>query len=253
MLGVPPHTCQLSGLIIVPSPSYVTGPVATIPPSSWVDTVNTRLLSPILTTQHLLPLLTLRNNNSTIVFVYPSISSSLSAPFAGPEVAVTRALSGFATSLRREVRLLQQGNVNVVELKLGNVDFGTQHRGGQNAIVGTEVLAWSEQQRALYGPQYLSSIEQRPVATAGPSKVRGSPAKSLHYAVLDALEPPSRDIFGRKTPKQPVIYVGRGARSYNLIGRWIPGGLVGWMLGLQSGPHGSFASSSSSETGWEKV
>ena len=151
------------------------------------------------------------------------------------------------------MRLLQQGNVNVVELKLGNVDFGTHHRGAQNQIVGTEVLAWSEQQRALYGPQYLSSIEGRPVATAGPSKVRGSPARSLHYAVLDALEPPSRNIFGKKTTKQPVFYVGRGARSYNLIGRWIPGGLVGWMLGLQSGHHPGFSSSSSSETGWEKV
>lgn len=136
---------------------------------------------------------------------------------------------------------------------MGNVDFGSQSRGGQNQIVGTEVLAWSEQQRALYGPQYLSSIEQRPVATAGPSKVRGSPAKSLHYAVLDALEPPSKNIFGRKTAKKPVIYVGRGARSYNVIGQWVPGGLVGWMLGLQSGHNLTFGSSSSSETGWEKV
>lgn len=253
VLGVPPHTCQLSGLILVPSPNYVTGPVATIPPSSWADTVNARLLSAILITQHFLPLLTLRNNNSTIVFVYPSISSSLSAPFAGPEVSTTRALSGFATSLRREMRLLQQGNVSVVELKMGNIDFGSHSRSTQNQIVGTEVLAWSEQQRALYGPQYLSSIEQRPVATAGPSKVRGSPAKSLHYAVLDALEPPSKNIFGKKTAKKPVIHVGRGARSYSLIGQWVPGGLVGWILGLQSGPSLSFASSSSSETGWEKV
>lgn len=166
---------------------------------------------------------------------------------------MARALSGFATSLRTEMGLLQQGNISVVELKLGNIDFGSQGRGVQNQVVGTEVLAWSEQQRALYGPQYLASIEQRPVASAGPSRVRGSPAKSLHYAMLDALEPPSRDIFGRKTPKNPVIYVGRGARSYSLIGAWIPGGLVGWMLGLQSGQGLSLDSASSSEIGWEKV
>lgn len=187
------------------------------------------------------------------MFVYPSISSSLSSPYAGPEVSTARALSGFATSLRREMGLLQHGNINVVELKLGNIDFGLQHRGGQNQIVGTEVLAWSEQQRALYGPQYLTSIEQRPMASAGPSRVRGSPAKALHYAVLDGLEPPSRNIFGRKTTKKPVIYVGRGARSYSLIGTWVPGGLVGWMLGLQGGPSLPFDSPSSSETGWEKV
>ena len=145
---------------------------------------------------------------------------------------------------------LPHGNINVVELKLGNIDLGPQYRHGQTQVVGTEVLAWNEQQRALYGPQYLSSIEQRPVATAGPSRVRGSPAKSLHYAVLDALEPPTRNMFGRRRAKTAVQYVGRGARTYSVIGEWVPGGLVGWMLGLR-GP--SVDSASSSETGWEKV
>ncbi|KAE8150305.1 hypothetical protein BDV25DRAFT_113117 [Aspergillus avenaceus] len=255
MPGVPPHTCQLSGLILVPSPHYVAGPVATIPASSWADTVNTRLLSPILTTQLFLPLLTARNTNSTIIFTYPSISSSLSAPFTSPEVTTTRALSGFATSLRRELRLLQQRNIDVVELKLGNIDLGPQYRNGQGHITGTEVLAWSTQQRSLYGSQYLSSIEQRPVASAGPGIVRGSPARTLHYAILDALEPASKDIFGRKKPKTRVLYAGRGAWSYSLIGEWAPSGLVGWMLGLRSGPVTSTDSPSGSsiETSWEKV
>ncbi|THC91050.1 hypothetical protein EYZ11_009490 [Aspergillus tanneri] len=253
--GVPPHTCQLSGLVLVPSPNYVSGPVATIPPSAWADSINTRLLSPILTTQLLLPLLTLRNTNSTIVFIYPSISSSLSSPFTGPEVTVTRAMSGFATSLRRELCFLRYNNIDVVELKLGNVDLGLQYRSPQGHITGTEVLSWSAQQRSLYGSQYLSSIEQRPVASAGPSKIRGSPARTLHYAVLDALEPPSKDFLGRRTAKTPVLYVGRGARTYNIIGEWVPASLVGWMLGLRSGQAASVesASGSSSETGWERV
>jgi NAD(P)-dependent dehydrogenase (short-subunit alcohol dehydrogenase family) len=255
MPGVPPHTCQLSAIILVPSPNYATGPVATIPPSAWADTINTRLLSPILTTQIFLPLLTLRNTNSTILVLYPSISSSLSAPFAGPEVTTARALSGFATSLRTELRLLQHKNIDVVELKLGNIDLGPQFRGAQSHVTGTEVLAWSAQQRSLYGPQYLSSIEQRPVASAGPSTVRGSPARALHWAVMDALEPASKDIFGRKVAKKRVIYAGRGARSYSIIGEWVPAGLVGWMMGLRGGhPTASdSASNSSSETGWEKV
>ena len=134
---------------MVPSPNYSAGPVATIAPSSWADTVNTRLLSPILTVQAFLPLLTLRSNNSTVVFANPSISSSLSAPFAGPEVATTRAISGFAASLRQELRLLEQGNVDVVELQLGNIDLGPTYRNGQNQIAGTEVLAWSTQQLSL--------------------------------------------------------------------------------------------------------
>ncbi|KAJ5115243.1 hypothetical protein NUU61_001002 [Penicillium alfredii] len=251
--GVPPHTCQLSGLVILPSPNYAAGPVATIPPSSWADTVNTRLLSPILIAQLFLPLLTLRSTSSSIVFTYPSISSSLSAPFAGPEVATTRAISGFATSLRQELRLLQNGNVDVVELRLGNIDLGPAYRNAQNQIAGTEVLAWSAQQRALYGSQYLSSIEQRPVASAGPSIVRGSPVRSLHYAVLDALEPAPRDLFGRKTPKKPVMYVGRGAWSYSVIGAWVPSGLVGLIMGYRSGGMMESPSGSSSETSWERV
>ncbi|PWY86853.1 DUF1776-domain-containing protein [Aspergillus heteromorphus CBS 117.55] len=257
MPGIPPHTCQLSGLILVPSPNYASGPVATIPPSSWIDTVNTRLLSPILTTQLFLPLLTVRNTNSTIVLAYPSISSSLSAPFTSPEVTTTRALSGFATSLRRELRLLQHNNIDVVELKLGNIDLGPQYRNAQSHITGTEVLAWSVQQRSLYASQYLNSIEQRPVASAGPGTVRGSSVRTLQYALQDALETPSKDIFGRKVAKKSTIYVGRGARSYSLIGEWAPAGLVGWMLGLRTGQQpfssGDSPSGGSSETSWEKM
>lgn len=252
MPGVPPHTCQLSGLIVVPSSHYMTGPVATIPQSAWADTVNTRILSPVLVTQLFLPLLTLRSSPSNIVFAYPSISSSLSAPFAGPEVATSRALSGFATSLRTELSLLQHGNVSVVELRVGNVDLGAFSRHGHSRVAGTEVLTWSPQQRALYGPQYLSSIEQRPVASAGPTAVRGSPARHLHHAVLDALEPPSKNILGRKTKKTPVMYAGRGAWTYGLIGTWVPGGVVGWMLGLRSG-YGVVVDHNASEASWEKV
>jgi hypothetical protein len=168
-------------------------------------------------------------------------------------VSTTRAISGFATSLRQELRLLEQGNVDVVELRLGNIDFGPVYRNAQNQIAGTEVLTWSAQQRALYGSQYLSSIEQRPVASAGPSTVRGSPARNLHHAVLDALEPASRGVFGSR--KKQVMYVGRGARSYSVIGAWVPAGLVGWMLGYRGGPGISVhsPSGSGSETSWERV
>ncbi|KAJ5887530.1 hypothetical protein N7495_007571 [Penicillium taxi] len=252
-LGMPPHTCQLSGLIIVPSQNYAAGPVATITASSWADTVNTRILSPILTAQIFLPLLTLRSNASTIIFAYPTISSSLSAPFAGPEVATARAISGFATSLRQELSLLERANVDVVELRLGTIDLGSHYRNPQSQITGTEVLAWSTQQRVLYGPQYLSSIEQRAVASAGPRVIRGSPAWNLHHTIMDALEPASRNFLGRKKQKRAVMYVGRGARSYNFIGTWMPSGLVGLMMGYRNGHAGGTDSSNSSENNWERV
>ncbi|KUL87459.1 hypothetical protein ZTR_04531 [Talaromyces verruculosus] len=254
--GIQPHTCQLSGLIILPSLNYPTGPIPTITASSWADTINTRLLSPILITQLFIPLLTHRNHSSSIVFLYPSISSSLSAPYAGPEVAVTRALSGFATSLRQELRLLQFGNgspcnVDVVEMKLGNIDLGPHYRMPQ--VAGTEILAWSQHHRSLYGPSYLASVEQRPAASAGPNAIRGSPARALHNAIFDSIAPPRKSALGRKKRRKAVLYVGRGSRSYGIIGAWIPTSLVGWMLGQGNLPHFASDSGNSSETGWERV
>ncbi|CRG86462.1 hypothetical protein PISL3812_03468 [Talaromyces islandicus] len=253
--GIQPHTCQLSGLIILPSLNYPTGPLPTIPASSWADTVNTRLLSPILITQMFIPLLTHRNHSSSVLFLYPSISSSLSAPYAGPEVAVTRALSGFATSLRQELRLLQFANgascnIDVVEMRLGNLDLGSQYRVSQ--VTGTEILTWSPQQRALYGQSYMSSIEQRPMASHGPGAIRGSSARALYNAVFDSLAPPRKSLFGKKKRRKPVVFVGRGSRSYDIIGQWVPSGIVGFMLGYGNAPS-TVASGASSEIGWERV
>ncbi|KLJ05896.1 hypothetical protein EMPG_10678 [Blastomyces silverae] len=265
MPGIQPHVCQLSGLIIIPPPKFPTGPIATIPASNWVDTINTRLLYPILTTQLLLPLLTLKSNSSSIVLLSPSIQSSLSAPFATPEVTITRGLSGFATSLRQELRLLQRahnssGNgIEVIELKLGNIDLGRQFRNGQNQNTGTEVLTWQPQQRAMYGSTYLSSIDTRAGRSAGAAY--GSPARDLHFAIFDALAPASKSWLGGRKRKQATVYVGKGSRTYSIVGNIVPSGLVGWMLGLRSGHTGPLAdlnwdansSGASSETGWEKL
>jgi hypothetical protein len=62
-------------------------------------------------------------------------------------------------------------------------------------------------------------------------------------------------MFGQKTSKNTVMYVGRGARSYSLIGNWVPSGLVALMMGYRSGSTmGSHSSSGSgSETSWERV
>ncbi|PGH07235.1 hypothetical protein AJ79_06339 [Helicocarpus griseus UAMH5409] len=265
MSGIAPHVCQLSGLIIIPSPKFPTGPVATIPASNWVDTINTRLLYPILTTQLLLPLLTLKNNSSSIVVLSPSIQSSLFAPFASPEVTISRGLSGFANSLRQELRLLQRAHngsssaIDVVELKLGNIDLGRQFRNGQNQNTGTEVLTWQPQQRALYGSTYLSSIDYKVGKSA--SAAYGSSSRELHFAIFDALVPAPKSWLGGRKRKQQTVYVGKGSRAYSIVGNIIPSGLVGWMLGLRSGYNGppvdlnwdADSSGTSSETGWEKL
>ncbi|KAF3483981.1 uncharacterized protein GIQ15_03305 [Arthroderma uncinatum] len=263
--GMPPHTCQLSAVILIPSLNYPTGPVAAIPASSWADTINTHILYPILTTQFLLPLLTLKSNTPSIVFISPTIQSALSAPFASPEVAATRAISGFATSLRQELNLLVSSNgkssgaIDVIEIKIGNLDFGRQYRSGQrHNNKGTEVLAWQPHQRALYGSTYLSSIDYR-LGSSGNVAPNSSPARELHYAIFDAIAPTKKNLFGWRKKKPRTIYVGRGSIAYSIIAQIIPGGVVGWILGLRPGspaaPNDAFDedNASSSETGWERV
>lgn len=200
----------------------------------------------------------MKSNRSSIVLLSPSIQSSLSAPFASPEVAITRGLSGFAKSLRQELRVLEPagGSIEVVEVKLGNVDFGRQYRGGRGQTKGTEVLTWQSQQRLLYGSPYLSTIDHRFGATASSY---GSSARELHFAVFDALATPPKSWLGRCQRKKQTVYVGRGARTYAVIGNILPSGFIGWMLGLRTGYSGSVTNSgledanSSSESGWEKV
>lgn len=179
----------------------------------------------------------------------------------------TRAISGFATSLRQELGLLVSSNgnssgvVDVVEVKIGNIELGRQYRRGQrHNNKGTELLTWKPHERALYGSPYLSSIDYRlgnPVNIAPKS----SPARELHYAIFDAIAPAKKTIFGWCKKKPRTIYVGRGSIAYSIISRIIPGGMVGWILGLRPSSLDTYAEpppadeviASSSEAGWEKV
>ena len=51
---------------------------------------------------------------------------------------------------------------------------------------------------------------------------KGSPLRELHNGVFDAMTGKSR---------RSTVYLGRGSWTYDVIGRWIPGGMVGWMMG----------------------
>lgn len=82
-------------------------------------------------------------------------------------------------------------------------------------------------------------------------RARGTPIRKLHDSIFDALHSsrPSR-----------TWHVGRGSLIYDLIGSWIPGGVVGWMMGIQHVPRNddlpppeSEDSSSDRSITWEKV
>lgn len=225
--GTQPHLCILSGLILVPSPSYPSGPLTTIPPSNMIDTVNTRLLSPVLTTQQFLPLLHTSNTPSPVILMlYPSISAALAPPFSTSETMTTHALHGWASSLRRELHLLSSSEkastrIDVVELKLGNIDLSppanetTRKSWNQQLLTGPETPAW----------------QTKPTSEA--LGLWGSPARELHNAVFDTLALPRTSMFGRQKHRPNIVYVGRGSRAYGIASTILPGGVVGWMLGYR--------------------
>lgn len=81
-------------------------------------------------------------------------------------------------------------------------------------------------------------------------KVKATPVRKIQDAVFDALVQKG----GRRT-----WYVGQGSLAYEMVGRWVPAGVVGWMMGnrqrkerVQEVTEEEMRSSSGSLT-WEKV
>ncbi|OAL32947.1 hypothetical protein AYO22_00032 [Fonsecaea multimorphosa] len=250
----------LAGLIVFPGCSgYSEGPLALLPPSDIVDTINTRLVSPLLTVQQFLPLLANHSPDpkspSSIIIAYPSIPHSLSPPRQIPECLVTSSLSALAASLRREITAAN-AHITVSELKLGNFDMGsvsswsrttpTQStlQPGPSSALTHSTSHWHSSQRAAH---QRKSLGQR-------SFIRGSSAREFHNAVFDALAPPqtyrpfgftSLEFTSNTRPN--VIFVGSGARLYDCVGKLMPGGLVGLMMGWNRKKTASASRSSEDE------
>jgi len=236
----------LAGIVVFPGCSgYSEGPLALLPPSDIVDTINTRLVSPVLTVQQFLPLLANHSTDpkspASVVIAYPSIPHSLSPPCKIPESLVTSSLSALASSLRREIKAAK-ANITVSELKLGNFDMGSvtsaritptqsAYQAPSNTAPATASSAlthWHSSQRAALQRKTLG---QR-------SLIRGSSAREFHNAVFDALAPPQTfKAFGRfewtATQRAEVVFVGSGARVYDVVGRVAPNGLVAFMMGYR--------------------
>lgn len=240
--GAAMHNMTLAGVIVFPgSTGYSEGPLALLPPSDLVDTINTRLVSPTLTVQQFLPLLANHSTDpkspSSIIIAYPSIPKSLTPPRQTSETMVTSSLSALASCLRREV-VAASANITVHELKLGNFDLGSLSGGRtptQSQYTGrldpnnSALTHWHSSQRAAI---QRTTLGQR-------SLIRGSSARELHNAVFDALAPPQKfTAFGKyewQTRKRSsTVFVGSGARMYELVGEWVPAGIVGWIIAYRS-------------------
>ncbi|KAK4100646.1 DUF1776-domain-containing protein [Parathielavia hyrcaniae] len=233
------HHLSLKAVILIPSLNYQTSPIATIPPSSFADLFNTHLLQPILTIQAFLPLLTARlappsdkDRPAPKVLVFtPSIISSINPPFHAPEATVCSALSAFTEVLTAELRPL---GIPVTHMELGTFDFAGftpaansrllhQPHGLLPAPDHAEELPWPDSARHAYGKNFVS--QSGSAISAGKIRgLRGSSLRELHNAVFDVID-------GSVT--SGTVRVGLGASVYGFVGRWVPRGLVAWMMGIR--------------------
>jgi hypothetical protein len=215
----------LAGIVILPGTSgYPIDPLIHLAPNDIIDTINTRVLSPILTVQQFLPLLSRFSqpaSPSSIVFAYSSIPKSLDSPNQIPEVITAASISSLTQSLRREIRAAN-ASITLSELRLGNFDVGPYKP--EQAL--TQQNHWHSSHRA---------------STPSPTRaiVKGSSTRDFHNAVFDALAPAVTfrpfGLFDYTVSKpHGITYVGSGARFYAVVGSTLPSGLVGWMMGYHT-------------------
>jgi NAD(P)-dependent dehydrogenase (short-subunit alcohol dehydrogenase family) len=232
--GIKQHHLILRSLILIPTPNYPSLPIATLAPSALSDLLNTRLLTPILILQSFLPLLQalpLQHPHQhpglarppikpSVLVLTPSIISNLSPAFHLPESAIVSALSSFTSVLSSE---LQPLGIPVTHLQLGTFDtspFVAHNRQLTVLSQRAEMLKWEESARHAYGKNYATVTSK----TGGGGVVgKGSSLRELNNAVFDAM------VRG----KGGVVRVGMGSRVYGFVGRWVPSGLVGWMMGVR--------------------
>jgi hypothetical protein len=156
----------------------------------------------------------------SVLVLTPSIISNLNPAFHLPESAIVSALSSFTSVLSSE---LQPLGIPVTHLQLGTFDtspFASHNRQLTVSSQRAEMLKWEESARHAYGKNYATVTSK----TGGGGVVgKGSSLRELNNAVFDAM------IWG----KGGVVRVGMGSRVYGFVGRWVPRGLVGWMMGVR--------------------
>ncbi|KAH7319361.1 hypothetical protein BKA65DRAFT_556784 [Rhexocercosporidium sp. MPI-PUGE-AT-0058] len=234
--GAKLHHLTFRSLILIPSSTYPSLPIAALPASTVSDLLNTRLLTPILTLQSFLPLLQILplthphlHTSSTppispkpsILLLTPSIISSLSPAFHAPEALINSALTSLSMVLTSELSPL---SIPVTHLQLGTFDTSafTPHSRSTSSLSSqrAETLKWDDSTRLSYSKNFVAMTSTHG-SRSGLGK--GTPLRELNNAVFDAI------VRGRGG----VVRVGMGSGLYGFVGRWVPSGLVAWMMGVR--------------------
>ncbi|KAL8642037.1 MAG: hypothetical protein Q9228_001231 [Teloschistes exilis] len=231
----PRYPLHLASFILLPqTPSTPQpGAIADLSADSWSDALTTHLLSPFTLLQAFLPLI--QSHKSTMLFLTPTNATSLSPPQRGLENVVGGGMERFISTLRKENATSEGGSI--VQFKLGAFDDGSDRDAMKMAVA------------LRHDNGNMSSTPSSPVTEQ--RRMRGSPLRELHLEVFDAIVGKSRG----------VVYAGRGSRTYDYLGRTMPEGLVGWMLGLRTikqkekaqANADEGAPSSAGSPGWEPV
>ena len=140
----------------------------------------------------------------------------------------------YISTLRKEIA--SQG-VNIVQFQLGHFDYGPAPGENQQVIPSQH-------------PSRAEATSQRLEQTIGARKrhVKGTSLRELHKGVFDAIV--------RGKGRNGTVFVGQGSRTYDLVGKCIPAGIVSWMMGdgkaplLDSSKHQNSAAKTAE---WEKV
>jgi hypothetical protein len=161
----------------------------------------------------------------SVLVLTPNIISSLNPAFHLPESSIVSALNAFTDVLSAELAPL---SIPVTHLQLGTFDFSSfaPHNKQLQTIPAqrAETLKWDDGARQAYGRNFVAVNTSSP-----PLMSKGSSLRELNNAVFDAM---IRSRGG-------VVRVGMGSSVYGFIGRWVPKGLVGWMMGVRKVRYGN--------------
>lgn len=173
----------------------------------------THLVAPFTTIRAFSSLLSA--HKPSILFLTPSIIPALTPPLHGLDNVTAGAMQSYISTLRKEVA--HQG-INVVQFKLGTFDYG------QDAVDKALILRSNYDRRAEAEGKSPDVGATVPVGQST-EMFRGSPLHELHISVFDAI--------ARGKGRGGTVFVGQGSRTYDLVSRWVPGGLIGWILELR--------------------
>lgn len=210
--GADAHYLRLSAVVFAPTLYFPLGPLENMSEPGWQKLLFRLNVTTKLLCSGLLDIV--REQESSIVAIVPSIVSSLRMPYHGPESVLQNSMKDIFTTLAKELR---PQNINVTQVRLGNLNLATSKTGaaiGSDSvptIVEAEIRLWSEEMRSAYGSDFLKSqAHLRPMGSSFKSKG----LRELYHVLFDLIFYEGRS--------SSVVYCGTGARAYDRLVSFLP-------------------------------